>query len=140
MAVFTKLYLLAYNSIQAIGWAISLGRILTSLFATGSVAGAYASAGDLICCLQSIAFLEIIHGALGIVPSGVLFPLIQWAGRSHCVLAVVRKLVEVQEFPAVFITFTAWSIAETIRYSHYALNCIGNCPSWVVYLRSDFSS
>ncbi|CAI0474995.1 unnamed protein product, partial [Linum tenue] len=129
------LYLLTYNSIQAFGWAIALFRILSNFSATGSVAGAYASAGDLICLLQSIAFLEVVHGALGLVPSGVLYPFMQWGGRTHFVLAIVRKIVEVQELPAVFITFTAWSIAESIRYSHYALNCIGRCPSWIVYLR-----
>ncbi|CAN1847012.1 Very-long-chain (3R)-3-hydroxyacyl-CoA dehydratase 2 [Linum perenne] len=135
MAGFTTLYLLAYNSIQAVGWALSLGRILSNLIATGSVAGAHASVGDLICFLQSIAVLEIIHAALGIVPSGVLFSFMQWGGRAHWILAIVRKIAEVQELPAVFITFTAWSIAEIIRYSHYALNCIGRCPSWIVYLR-----
>ncbi|XP_021278649.1 very-long-chain (3R)-3-hydroxyacyl-CoA dehydratase 2 [Herrania umbratica] len=135
MSQLLKLYLVAYNSLQAFGWTISLFRILTSFIATNSVNGAYASAGDLICLLQTCAFLEVIHGAIGIVPSGVLFPLMQWGGRTHFLLAIVRQIDEVQEFPAVFITFFAWSLSEVIRYSHYASNTFGSCPSWLTYLR-----
>ncbi|KAE8683349.1 nodulin-26 family protein [Hibiscus syriacus] len=117
MAQLLKLYLFAYNSLQAFGWTISLFRILTSFIATNSVNGAYASAGDLICLLQTCAFLEVVHGAIGIVPSGVLFPLMQWSGRTHFLLAIVCR------------------IPEVIRYSHYALNIFGGCPSWLTYLR-----
>ncbi|XP_019195095.1 PREDICTED: very-long-chain (3R)-3-hydroxyacyl-CoA dehydratase 2-like [Ipomoea nil] len=85
--------------------------------------------------LQSLAFLEVLHGAIGIVPSGVLLPLMQWGGRTHFLLAIVRSITEVQELPAVFITFSAWSISEVIRYSHYALNCISSAPHWVTYLK-----
>ncbi|KAE8733767.1 Tyrosine phosphatase-like member B isoform 2 [Hibiscus syriacus] len=134
MAQLLKLYLFAYNSLQAFGWTISLFRILTSFIATNSVNGAYASAGDLICLLQTCAFLEVVHGAIGIVPSGVLFPLMQWSGRTHFLLAIVCRIPEVQEVPA-FITFFAWSLTEVIRYSHYALNIFGGCPSWLTYLR-----
>ncbi|XP_077217555.1 protein-tyrosine phosphatase-like, PTPLA [Tasmannia lanceolata] len=131
----SKLYLSAYNSLQAFGWALSLSRILSSLATTKSINGAYASAGDLICFLQAVSFLEVLHGAIGIVPSGVLIPLMQWGGRTHFVLAILSQIVEVQELPSVFITFFAWSIGEVIRYSQYALNCIGICPYWLTYLR-----
>ncbi|KAF8039893.1 hypothetical protein BT93_B2188 [Corymbia citriodora subsp. variegata] len=113
----SNLYLFAYNSLQAFGWSVSLFRILSSFIITKSVDGAYASAGELICLLQAAAFLEVLHGALGIVPSGVLFPLMQWAGRTHFLLAIVRR------------------ISEMIRYLHYALNCLKCCPPWVTYLR-----
>ncbi|KAL3850707.1 hypothetical protein ACJIZ3_012589 [Penstemon smallii] len=130
-----SLYLFSYNLFQAIGWALSLFRILSNFFSTNSVYGAYSSAGELICLLQTVAFLEVIHGAIGIVPSGVLLPLMQWGGRTHFLLAIVRQIHEVQELPPVFITFVAWSISEVIRYSHYALNSIGSPPSWITWIR-----
>ncbi|CAL5208174.1 unnamed protein product [Lathyrus oleraceus] len=135
MARISTLYLLAYNSFQAIGWAVSLTIILFNLLSTSSVTGTFTSAGTLICFLQSAAFLEVIHGAIGLVPSGVLLPMLQWSGRTHFVLAIVRGIPEVQELPFVFITFLAWSIGEVIRYSHYAFSCLGNCPSWITYIR-----
>ncbi|XP_050140186.1 uncharacterized protein LOC126616215 isoform X1 [Malus sylvestris] len=129
MARLSNLYLLAYNSLQAAAWAVCLSLSLSS-----AVNGAYASAGHLIYLLQMVQFLEVIHGAIGLVPSGVVFPLMQWAGRAHF-LYVVRQTHEVQESPSVFITFVAWSLSEVIRYPHYAFNCTGSCPSWITYLR-----
>ncbi|KAI4322173.1 hypothetical protein L6164_021890 [Bauhinia variegata] len=133
----STLYLLAYNCVQAIGWTISLGRILGSVFLAHSLSfnRAYASAGHLLSLLQCAAILEVIHGAIGLVPSGVLLPLMQWGGRVHFMLAIVHQLEEVQELPALFITYFAWSLSEVIRYSHYAFNCLGSCPYWITYLR-----
>ncbi|CAL0334075.1 unnamed protein product [Lupinus luteus] len=134
-APISTLYLLAYNSLQAIGWTVSLTKILYNVVSTSSLQGTYASAVHLISFLQCAAFLEVIHGAIGLVPSGALLPLMQWGGRTHFLLAVVAKLDEVQELPSVFITFLAWSISEVIRYSHYAFSCTGNCPYSITYLR-----
>lgn len=36
---------------------------------------------------------------VGIVPSGVLLPLMQWGGRTHYLLALVGNIVEVHGFP-----------------------------------------
>ncbi|KMT05320.1 hypothetical protein BVRB_7g174550 [Beta vulgaris subsp. vulgaris] len=124
-----------YNSAQTIGWAVAFFRILLGFSTSKSFNGAFTSSGKLICLLQKAAFLEVIHGALGIVPSGVLLPLMQWGGRSHYLLVIVGKIAEVQESPSIFITFVAWSISEIIRYSNYALSCTGNCPYWSTYVR-----
>lgn len=35
---------------------------------------------------------------VGIVPSGVLLPLMQWGGRTHYLLALVGNIVEVHGF------------------------------------------
>ncbi|KAG9128812.1 hypothetical protein Leryth_009555 [Lithospermum erythrorhizon] len=135
MPQFRKLYLLSYNALQAFGWAVALYRILSNFISSNSLSGAYHSAGELICLLQTVAFLEVLHGAIGIVPSGVLIPLMQWGGRTHFLLAIVRRINEVHELPSVFITFVAWSLSDVIRYLHYASNCIGSPPHWITYLR-----
>nr|GEU62727.1 protein-tyrosine phosphatase-like protein [Tanacetum cinerariifolium] len=131
----SNLYLFVYNSLQAFGWSIALFRILVEFLSTKSLNGAYASAGELICILQTLAFIEVIHGAIGIVPSGFFFPLLQCAGRVYFLLATVCGINEVQELPAVFITFVAWCFAEIIRYMFYAMSCVGNSPSFLTYLR-----
>ncbi|OIT37406.1 PREDICTED: very-long-chain (3R)-3-hydroxyacyl-CoA dehydratase 2 [Nicotiana attenuata] len=135
MAKLKNLYLFSYNSLQFLGWTVALFRILSNFISTQSVTGTYASAGELICLLQCCAFLEVVHGAIGIVPSGAVLPLMQWSGRTHFLLAIVRRIVEVQESPSVFMTFLAWSLSEVIRYSHYALSCIGSPPYFITYLR-----
>ncbi|XP_041989515.1 very-long-chain (3R)-3-hydroxyacyl-CoA dehydratase 2 [Salvia splendens] len=135
MSLLRSAYLFFYNLAQALGWALSLFRILSNLSSSKSTNGAFSSAGQLICILQSLAFLEVIHGAVGIVPSGVLLPLMQWGGRTHFLFAIVRRISEVQELPSVFITFVAWGVSEVIRYSHYALYCIGSSPKWITLIR-----
>ncbi|XP_059431310.1 uncharacterized protein LOC132164772 [Corylus avellana] len=134
MSPLSKRYLFAYNSLQALGWAFALSRILSSFVFTKSIHGAYASAGELIWLLEAFQFLEVVHAAIGIVPSGVWTTFIQWEGRIIFLLAV-HQIDEVQELPTIFTTLVAWSLAEIIRYPHYALNCIGKCPSWMTYLR-----
>ncbi|KAL3625897.1 hypothetical protein CASFOL_030426 [Castilleja foliolosa] len=90
MSQLRNLYLFFYNLLQALGWALSLFRILSTFFSTKSINGTFSSAGELIL---------------------------------------------VQELPSVFITFVAWSLSEVIRYSHYALNCIGSPPHWITFMR-----
>ncbi|XP_039144756.1 very-long-chain (3R)-3-hydroxyacyl-CoA dehydratase 2 [Dioscorea cayenensis subsp. rotundata] len=135
MPRFSKLYLISYNSLLFLGWAIALSRLLGSFIATKSVNGAYAAAGELICWLQTVAFLEVIHSAVGLVPSGVMLVLMQWGGRTHFLLAIVSQITELQDLPSVFITFLAWSLSEVIRYSHYASSSLELCPSWLTYIR-----
>ncbi|KAK9144998.1 hypothetical protein Sjap_005073 [Stephania japonica] len=131
----SNFYLFSYNTLQALGWAVSLYAVISSFASTASLNKAYAYSGDLVCLLQTVSGLEVLHGAIGLVPSGFLFPLMQWGGRTHFALAIVRKIVEVQELPAVFVTFFAWSLGELIRYSNYALNSVGTSPYWLTYLR-----
>ncbi|KAJ4725882.1 Very-long-chain (3R)-3-hydroxyacyl-CoA dehydratase [Melia azedarach] len=135
MSQLAKLYFFTYNSLQAFGWTVAFFRLLSNFLLTKSNTGAYASAGELICWLQTFAFLEVVHGAIGIVPTGLLLPLMQWVGRTLIFVSIARKIDEVQELPSVFITYFAWCLTEVIRYPFYALNSIGPCPFWITYLR-----
>lgn len=135
MSQLLNLYLFLYNLLQACGWGIALIKVLSNFMCTKSVNSAYASAGELICLLQSLALLETIHGAIGIVPNGMLFPLLQWIGRTHVVVAVAHGIEEVQDNKSIFIIFVAWCITEVVRYPNYALNCFGTSPYILTYLR-----
>ncbi|PNT71108.1 hypothetical protein BRADI_2g23200v3 [Brachypodium distachyon] len=121
MAHPSRLYLLAYNSLHSLGWFLALLRLLACLAlpVSASARSAYAVAGDLI----------------WLVPTSPFLAFLQWGGRTHFVLALLRQIPEVQGSPSVFITFMAWSISEVIRYSHYALTTLKVCPAWLTYLR-----
>lgn len=129
------LYLVSYNLLQALGWATVLARIMLNVLQTRSIDGAFDAAGVLVRYLQLAAFLEVVHSALGLVPSGVSTTVLQWGGRYHWIAAIVSNIKEVQRLPSVFITFAAWSLSEVIRYPQYALNTLGLCPSWLTWLR-----
>lgn len=131
-------YLFLYNVFQFFAWTISLWSILWNWASTDKSAirgGAYYSAGGLICLIQGLAVLEVGHAAVGLVPSGVVLGLMQWGGRTHFLFAIVRRITEIHELPAICITFVAWCTSEIIRYSHYALSGVGMCPPWLTYLR-----
>ncbi|ESR37987.1 Very-long-chain (3R)-3-hydroxyacyl-CoA dehydratase [Citrus sinensis] len=130
-----KLYLFGYNSLQAAGWIVAIFMLLSNLLSTKSIAGTFASAGEIIWILQTAAFLEVVHGAVGILPSGVWLPFMQWCGRTLFFLVTACEIVQVQDHPSLFITFLAWCLIEVIRYPFYALNTIGACPHWLTYLR-----
>ncbi|OAO92732.1 hypothetical protein AXX17_AT5G59190 [Arabidopsis thaliana] len=112
MSPFVKFYLFSYNFLQASAWAISLLIILNSFLSNKTIISAYASAGFLISLFQTAAVLEVLHGAIGIVPSGFLSPLMQWSGRTHFILAIVGQIKEVQDSPWLSITLVAWCIGE----------------------------
>uniref|UniRef100_A0A452Z9X4 Very-long-chain (3R)-3-hydroxyacyl-CoA dehydratase n=1 Tax=Aegilops tauschii subsp. strangulata TaxID=200361 RepID=A0A452Z9X4_AEGTS len=122
MARPSRLYLLAYNSVQAIGWSLALLRLLPCLAPPVSVRPAYAAAGDLICFLQTCAVLETVHAAVGLVPTSPFLAFLQWGGRTHFILALLRQIPEVQGSPSVFITFMAWSISEVWPQNHLLLS------------------
>ncbi|XP_062179464.1 uncharacterized protein LOC133884105 [Phragmites australis] len=165
MARPSRLYLLSYNSLQSLGWFLALLRLLPCLAPPHSLRSAYAVAGDLICALLLPPLLsfpvrssliwssELLYqyyiltptasqGQLllmpfgsGLVPTAPLAAFLQWGGRTHFVLAIVRQIPGVESSPSVFITFMAWSISEVICYSHYALTALKVCPSWLTCLR-----
>ncbi|GAY38175.1 hypothetical protein CUMW_034680 [Citrus unshiu] len=90
-----KLYLFGYNSLQAAGWIVAIFMLLSNLLSTKSIAGTFASAGEIIWILQTAAFLEVVHGAVGILPSGVRLPFMQWCGRTLFFLVTAREIVQV---------------------------------------------
>ncbi|KAH9661271.1 Very-long-chain (3R)-3-hydroxyacyl-CoA dehydratase [Citrus sinensis] len=61
-----KLYLFGYNSLQAAGWIVAIFMLLSNLLSTKSIAGTFASAGEIIWILQTAAFLEVVHGAVAV--------------------------------------------------------------------------
>ncbi|GAY38173.1 hypothetical protein CUMW_034680 [Citrus unshiu] len=116
-----KLYLFGYNSLQAAGWIVAIFMLLSNLLSTKSIAGTFASAGEIIWILQTAAFLEVVHGAVGILPSGVRLPFMQWCGRTLFFLVTAREIVQVQDHPSLFITFLAWCLIE-VHYVHSTIS------------------
>ena len=57
----------------------------------------------------------------------------QWAGRTHVLMAVTHAIPELHSNPAVGVLFLAWAITEVIRYPTYALS--EDCPRWLTWLR-----
>ncbi|KAL4437140.1 hypothetical protein ABPG75_004279 [Micractinium tetrahymenae] len=130
-----RLYLLAYNSVQFIGWAYCLWLVLQQLAQAKSLDGQYAAAGKAVSFFQLLSSLEILHAAVGLVGGSPMTSLMQWAGRSNVLFGVVAAVPETQNRPAVGAMFLAWALSEVIRYPWYAASVAGACPRWLTWLR-----
>ncbi|ODO00606.1 hypothetical protein L198_02926 [Cryptococcus wingfieldii CBS 7118] len=75
--------------------------------------------------IQSLAVLEIVHAALGLVRSPVGTVTSQVFSRVYTVWGVVEAVPQVTHDSPLFTTMLlAWSIAEVVRYSFYTLSLL----------------
>merc|ERR1712046_550536 len=118
-----KAYLILYSALQCYGWTRAL-----IAFSTDSLSkSTWAAPGSWITPLTYFQLMEVVHAALGIVPSNPVVMAMQIASR---VLAVEVLNCGVAArvsgtLPWVLMLIFAWSVTEVIRYSFYALSSAG---------------
>ena len=72
-----KVYLLLYNCCLAFGWSTVLWYTIYELYSTESTTTVYKRVEVALKLSQSLAVLEIVHAALGLVRSSPLTTFIQ---------------------------------------------------------------
>lgn len=67
--------------------------------------------------IQSIMFLDIVHALLKLVRGNIIATILQVGSRIYVVWMIVRQ----QDAPNIwnYLMYTAWSLAEIIRYQYY---------------------
>mmetsp|Transcript_10447 Transcript_10447/g.31482 ORF Transcript_10447/g.31482 Transcript_10447/m.31482 type:complete len:222 (+) Transcript_10447:471-1136(+) len=128
-------YLLLYNLAQSIGWATALVQTVLSLTRHPSGDQVYSAAGLTVRACQGLAALEIFHAAAGLVRGSPVVALLQWAGRSNCLYAVLHCIPQLWPSSAVAVLFLAWSLSEVVRYPWYATSLAGGSPAWLTWAR-----
>ncbi|KAK4053589.1 hypothetical protein OIO90_003828 [Microbotryomycetes sp. JL221] len=101
----------------------------------GRLSTAYDSVGDIVKAVQTLALLEIVHSALGLVRSGLLTTLMQLSSRIFVVWYVCPFYPENAQSPFYTSMVLAWSITEIIRYSHYVTSILGAKAPLLEWLR-----
>lgn len=127
-------YLVLYNAAQACIWFAVL-FCSAKAWAGGEAGGAFGAAFELVRLAQGVAFLEVVHGALGLVRASPVTAFTQWLGRYHVLVCVLGALPELHGSPAVAPMFVVWALADVIRYPWYALQGLGCCPAALTWLR-----
>ncbi|MCJ1270352.1 hypothetical protein MMC22_010248 [Lobaria immixta] len=128
-------YLVLYNLSCAILWLAVFGRVilLVPLVGTQHV---YGGVGNFAKWTQTVALLEVLHSAFGLVRSPLLTTLMQVSSRILLVWPVVNGHPRVTApSPAYSSMLLAWSITEIIRYSYFVTNLRGGVPSLLTWLR-----
>eukprot|EP00004_Rigifila_ramosa_P025263 TRINITY_DN7529_c0_g1_i2.p2 TRINITY_DN7529_c0_g1~~TRINITY_DN7529_c0_g1_i2.p2 ORF type:complete len:200 (+),score=50.86 TRINITY_DN7529_c0_g1_i2:89-688(+) len=100
----------------------------------GEPAGVYPVVAEYLNIFQALAFLEIVHSAIGLVRSPLFTTFIQVLSRL--VLIFVMAAVP-QAQASVFITscVAAWSVTEIVRYLFYFTGLFDATPYLLTYLR-----
>lgn len=133
-----KNYLMLYNAIQAFGWGYLLFTTIVHLASTGSCFGLWRKTELLVEFLQTLAALEIVHAAIGIVPSGVVVTTLQLSSRLFVVWGILWSVTRIYNSITIPLLLLPWSLTETIRYSYYLLNLMGKVPYFLVWMRYTF--
>ncbi|BGP58140.1 hypothetical protein JCM8202_006158 [Rhodotorula sphaerocarpa] len=140
-----KLYLTAYNAAAAAAWSYVLYRVAAHMGGADGLTGlrewaglqgtaetmlkrsrtAVDAAGEVVKWVQTSALLEVVHAGTGLVRSPIGTTVAQVASRLALVWGVCEIFPEVPHSPFYVSMVTAWSLAEIIRYAHYATGLQG---------------
>jgi len=134
----SKTYLVAYNTIQTLGWSFLLFQMATHLLSGGEVSTLYANTKLSLQIFQTGAALEIFHAIFGLVRSSVQVTTQQVFSRVYVVWAILYMCPTSQLSIGFPLLLFAWTITEIIRYSMYAVSLVGNPPFFLTWLRYTF--
>jgi len=129
-------YLLVYNVVQFFGWLWILIRTVKAVALDGVPANdIFSVVGTELKIFQSLAILEVVNSAVGLVRSPPVVTAMQVASRVYLVWLVTNLVDEAQHSIGVIIYVIAWSITEIVRYSFYALSLVGRPPYFLQWAR-----
>ncbi|XP_070534942.1 very-long-chain (3R)-3-hydroxyacyl-CoA dehydratase 2-like [Ptychodera flava] len=128
-------YLVLYNVVLCAGWT-SIGVIMVKHFIeTKSHDGMYEAFEIPLKVFQTAAVFEIIHAAIGIVPSSVMLTAFQVFSRVFLLWGIVHSVPQVQDKIGVTIFMLAWTPTEIIRYAFYTFGLMNRLPYLITWCR-----
>ncbi|XP_012221779.1 very-long-chain (3R)-3-hydroxyacyl-CoA dehydratase 2 [Linepithema humile] len=131
-----KFYLASYNLGQTLGWSYILYQVILHYISPSS-STLWNKTELSVFIFQNAAVLEIIHAAIGLVPSNVIITTFQVFSRVMLVVGVIlaTPYTYAAASPGLPLALLAWSITEVIRYFYYFVNLIGIVPHIIIWLR-----
>ena len=131
-AYLVRPYLIAYNAIQSVGWALMLAKAVSVLMTGGGLARLFAHIRPSLLFFQRLAGLEVLHSLLGMVRSPLPTVTLQVFSRLALV-AVVEHAADATTGGGAAVTRSvylalmavSWGVTEVVRYSTYCLSALG---------------
>ncbi|XP_045592137.1 very-long-chain (3R)-3-hydroxyacyl-CoA dehydratase hpo-8 [Procambarus clarkii] len=130
-----NIYLIFYNIFLSLGWLIVLIQATHHLVFEGSLTGLWDSTSSVLKIFQTLAVLEIVHSAVGLVPSSVMMVIPQVFSRLIVLWPVLCTFPNTHTSLGLPLLLIAWSVTEVIRYSFYFLNVLKQVPHMLTFLR-----
>jgi len=129
-------YLILYNVAQTVGWSYIMATGTRSyLDNNGSPAKLYSAVESPLQIFQTLAVLEVVHAALGLVRSNVFVTAFQVASRVFLVWPILAAFAVTHSSLGFPMLLAAWTLTEMIRYGYYSANLMGLQASPLVFLR-----
>jgi len=132
-------YLFSYNAVQLAGWLWLLILTVKSVVINGvPPTEIFPVIATELKIFQTLAILEVVHSAIGLVRSPPVVTAVQVSSRLFLVWGVTNLVEEAQHSVGVITYVIAWSVTEVIRYSFYALSLLNRPPYFLLWARYTF--
>uniref|UniRef100_A0A3B3Z1T9 Very-long-chain (3R)-3-hydroxyacyl-CoA dehydratase n=1 Tax=Poecilia mexicana TaxID=48701 RepID=A0A3B3Z1T9_9TELE len=105
------------------------------IFGQDSLYDTFHTISDVMFFCQTLASVEVLNAAFGVVRTGVIPTLIQVVGRNFVLFIIFGSLEEMHHRPVVFFVFYLWSAIEIFRYPFYILGCFNTEWKTLTWLR-----
>lgn len=138
-------YVTWYNAWLAGAWTRILYLLCTSVWNGKDRIETYDGLRNELLLAQTLAVMEVVHAALGIVRSSAFLTAMQVASRLVVVWAVLQSVPSSQNAELVVVNgalqlnvvslLLAWSITEIIRYTFYMLKELEALPYMLLWMR-----
>lgn len=132
---FVKIYLIAYNGIQTLGWSYLLLQSVAYFLNRGTLDNYWNEIKYTVLIFQTAALLEVVHAAIKFVPSSVVVVFMQVYSRVFLVLGILLATDSATVSPGLPLCILAWSITEIIRYAYYTINLLNVVPQTLLFFR-----
>lgn len=127
-------YLILYNFVSSILWLVVLGRTVLLVPLVG-FARVYPGVGNFTKWTQTLACLEIVHAATGVVRAPITTTGMQVASRLLLVWGIVNTFPFLAKSAGYSSMLVAWSVTEVVRYSYFTFTLSGFQPAIISWLR-----
>ncbi|CAJ2507364.1 Uu.00g085500.m01.CDS01 [Anthostomella pinea] len=137
-------YLLSYNTISLCLWSYLTCRTLATLASPNTRPGLHDLYPDFLfpwlVVAQSLAALEVLHAASGLVRASPWTTAIQVGGKNLVVWTVMVQFPDIVNGLDGRVGFVgclvAWGLSEMVRYGFFVvLLARGEAPAWLKWLR-----
>ncbi|KAI8972931.1 tyrosine phosphatase-like protein, partial [Pilobolus umbonatus] len=131
-------YLLSYNFLSLLGWTGIFILGVTQLLTGHTNIEIFETTWPVLVVVQTTALFEIVHVILGWVRSPLMTTVMQVFSRIFLVWCVNYPFPAIHGHWSYITMILSWSVAEMVRYSHYATHLLSAVPEFITWARYTF--
>ncbi|KAJ8419191.1 hypothetical protein AAFF_G00006900 [Aldrovandia affinis] len=128
-------WLTFYNIAMTAGWLVMAVAMLRFYIQRGTHMGLYRSISRTLKFFQTVALIEVIHCAVGMVRTSVIVTGVQVCSRIFMVWFITNSIKQIQNEESVVLFLVVWTVTEITRYSFYTFNLLNHLPYFIKWAR-----